>query len=131
MRGLGNDGAYWSGLDRGVLNLPRCSGCQKWHWPAPFRCGDCGSWDFVWTEVPIEGEVYSWTRVHHPFGGLEALGSPYVTVSVSLPHADGLRVFGVLEDAGTVHINMPVTGTVRTTKAFERDIPALYWRAAS
>ena len=131
MRGLGNDSQYWAGLDRGVLTLPRCSGCQTWHWPAPYRCGHCGSWAFNWNEVPIEGEVYSWTRVHHPFGGAENLGLPYVTLSVSLSQAEGIRIFGVLDDPTTVHIGMPVKGSVRTTRAFDRDIPALQWRVAA
>lgn len=131
MRGLGNDGQYWAGLDRGALTLPKCTGCETWHWPAPFRCGTCGSWSFEWADVAIEGEVYSWTRVHHPFGGAEDLGLPYVTVSVALPQAGGIRVFGVLANGHDVHIGQKVSGKVRSTRAFDRDIPALEWRATS
>ena len=131
MRGLGNDARYWEGLGEGVLRLPRCSGCSKWSWPAPYRCGDCGSWSFDWTDVPIEGEIYSWTRVHHPFGGAEDLGVPYVTVSVALPQAGNIRLFGILADGDLAKIGLKVTGSVRTTKAFDREIPALEWRAVA
>ena len=81
--------------------------------------------------MPIEGEIYSWTRVHHAFAGAEDLGLPYVTVSVALPQAYGIRLYGVLENPDEVHIGMSVKGSVRTTKAFDRDIPALQWRAES
>lgn len=131
MRGLGNDARYWEGLKEGVLRLPRCTGCGKWSWPAPYRCGDCGSWSFDWPEVPMQGEVYSWTRVHHPFAGAEDLGLPYVTVSVALPQAGGIRLFGVLADGDDAKIGLQVTGSVRTTRAFDRDIPAIEWRAAA
>lgn len=131
MGGLGNDANYWRGLSEGRLSLPRCSGCQKWSWPAPYRCGDCGSWDFDWQDVALEGEVYAWTRVHHPFAGAEDLGTPYVTASISLPQAGGIRLFGILEDEKAARIGLKVSGRVRTTKAFERDIPALSWRAVA
>ena len=131
MRGLGNDARYWAALSEGRLSLPRCGGCGKWSWPAPYRCGDCGSWDFDWQDVALEGEVYSWTRVHHPFGGAEDLGLPYVTASIALPQAGGIRLFGVLEDEAQAKIGLKVTGRVRTTKAFDRDVPALSWRASA
>lgn len=130
MRGLGNDGTYWEYLNKGQLVLPRCKGCAKWIWPAPHRCADCGGWDFTWKSVALEGEIYSWTRVHHPFGGAEDLGLPYITVSVSLPQAGGIRLFGVVEGDDEPRIGMSVQGRVRTTNAFDREIPALSWRAA-
>lgn len=130
MRGLGNDGRYWQGLAEGRLVLPRCKGCAKWIWPAPYRCADCGGWEFDWQDVALEGEVYSWTRVHHPFAGAEDLGHPYVTASIALPQVGGIRLFGILENEAEARIGLKVTGRVRLTKAFDRDIPALSWRAA-
>lgn len=129
MRGLGNDERYWKALGEGELRLPRCSGCSKWCWPAPYRCAECGGWEFDWLKVEMAGEVYSWTRVHHPFGGTD-LGVPYVTVSVALPQADGIRLFGILEDGADARIGLKVSGEVRSTQAFDRDVPAIRWRAS-
>lgn len=131
MRGLGNDARYWEALADGRLNLPRCAGCQKWSWPAPYRCGDCGSWDFLWVDVDMEGEVYSWTRVHHPFAGAEALGLPYVTVSIALPNAGGIRLFGTLANQADARIGLKVRGHVVAAHAFEQSVPAIKWSATS
>lgn len=127
MKGLGNDANYWGALSEGRLSLPKCAGCQRWCWPAPFRCSGCGSWDFDWQDVDMTGEVYAWTRVHHPFGGAEALGLPYVVCSIALPQADGIRLFGLLEPGDDAAIGMKVRGKVRTTHAFDRDVLAISW----
>jgi uncharacterized OB-fold protein len=128
MRGIGNDANYWAGLQAGELRLPQCSACATWYWPAPFRCAKCDSWDFTWKAIAPEGLIYSWTRVHHPFGGLESFTQPFVTLSVELPQANGIRLFGVLDDARAPAIGAPVTATIKLTHIFERDVPALYWK---
>lgn len=127
MKGLGADARYWEALSAGRLDLPRCMACQRWIWPAPFRCGACGSWDIGWNTVEMTGSLYSWTRTWHPFAGAEALGLPYVTVSVELPQAGGLRMFGLLEPGEGAAIGMAVTGVVATHRVFDRSIPALSW----
>lgn len=129
--GSGNDQRYWTALSEGRLELPRCDNCKRWVWPAPFRCSDCGSWSIAWEAVKPEGRLYSWTRTWHPFAGAEALGLPYVTVSVELPQAGGIRLFGLLEPGAEAAIGVQVIGAVQTSHVFDRDIPAFRWSVAA
>ena len=127
----GADGRYWSALAEGGLEMPRCAGCGRWHWPAVWRCGACGSWEQEWRGVPMEGDVFSWTRTWHRFGGAEGLDLPFVTVVVSLPEAGGLRLTGVLEgDTETVAIGARVRGVVSETVFDRAAIPTIRWRLA-
>ncbi len=131
VKGLGADAPYWEALDRGELALPRCTSCGRWCWPAPFRCGSCGGWTFEWVSLPMTGVVYSWTRVWHPFGGAEDLDKPYVTASVALPQAGGIRLFGLLEPGDRAEIGLPVVGRVCKTRPFGQETAAIRWTAAS
>lgn len=128
MKGLGNDGPYWRALWEGELALPICPTCKTWRWPAPFRCADCGGWQFEWRAVEKTGVIYSWTRTWHPFGGAEAFDRPYVTISVALPQAGGVRLFGLLEPGDGAEIGAEVVGKVRKARAFGRELPVLSWR---
>ena len=131
MRGLGADSRYWQALDEGHLELPRCENCGRWHWPAPFRCGECGSWDMAWAPVAIAGRIFTWTRAWHAFAGSERLGIPFVPVLVELPDAGGIRLLGLFEGDGEPRIGGRVTGRIGATAAFDRTIPALRWMIES
>ena len=125
----GADGPYWTALAGGALALPRCAGCHRWHWPAVWRCGDCGSWAHDWREIPMSGRVYSWTRTHHPFAGNESLALPFVTVVVELPRAGGLRLTGLLEgETDAVAIGQSVAGSPGETLFNGLNIPTIRWR---
>ncbi len=125
----GADLPYWAALDQGQLVLPRCGKCEKWLWPAVWRCGDCGSWEILWTEVPLSGTIYSWTRTWHRFQGTEELDLPYVSVVVALDDANGVRLMGILEkDEREPKIGQPVQGTVTQSRFEERFIPSIRWR---
>lgn len=130
MKGLGADAPYWRALSDRRLELPQCVACGKWHWPAPFRCAECGSWEFSWQSVEMSGRVYSWTRTWHAFDGAEALGLPYVTASIELPQAGNIRLFGLLEPGDAAAIGLEVKGTVGVSHIFGRDIPAIRWSPA-
>ncbi|PKP82740.1 MAG: DNA-binding protein [Alphaproteobacteria bacterium HGW-Alphaproteobacteria-18] len=127
----GADGPYWDGLARGQLMLPVCGGCGRWHWPAVWRCGDCGSWDHGWQQVVPAGRIYSWTRNWHPFGGLESLKVPFLIGIIELEAAGGARLMGLVEEAGTpVKIGAPVAGTFGSTMYAGRAVPAIHWRTS-
>lgn len=127
---LGAEAPYWEGLAEGRLVLPRCKGCGKWHWPAVWRCGECGSWDHEWHEQPLAGTVFSWTRTHHRFGGTEGLELPFVTALVLLDSVP-VRLNGLIEgDEGGLKIGAAVTGRTDFT-AFGKDkIPSIRWKLA-
>ena len=128
-KGLGADGRYWEALANGQLELPRCAQCESWRWPAPFRCGECGSTRMDWMTIEPEGKIYTWTRVWHRFGGTETFSLPFIAVLVELPAAGGIRLLGRLDQAACEpRIDQPVIGYMVQTEAFGRSIPAWRWK---
>jgi uncharacterized OB-fold protein len=124
---LGAEGRYWDALAEGHLELPQCTGCGRWHWPAVWRCGDCGGWHHDWKPVPLSGTVFAWTRTWHRFGGAESFGSPFVTVLVTLSDAP-VRLIGVLEGSEDgLQIGRAVAGRIDRTQFGAHAIPAIRW----
>ena len=127
-KGLGADEPYWQSLAQGELRLPRCARCRRWRWPAPFRCGDCGSTEMDWVAVDPVGRIYTWTRTWHRFAGTETFPTPYVPVLVELPDAGGIRLLGLLDkDLGEPAIGKKVTGRVVQIETFGKSVPAWWW----
>jgi hypothetical protein len=128
--GIAADDAYWAALEAGEFRLPRCAGCGRWTWPAHWRCGECGSWDFGWTRVEPTGTVYSWTRTWYSFDRTRerAADVPYVVVLAEVDGTDGARVLGVLagDDAG-LKIGAAVTGTIVPPQGKAKGYPSLVW----
>ena len=124
----GADQAYFEGLAEGEVRLQVCKGCGKHHWPAVFRCPDCGSWDQAWKPVAPRGRIYSWTRTWHAFTGLEAFKPPFVSLVVRLYDVPSVRLLGVLEGNETgLEIGAPVSGRVHSISFQGAVIPALVW----
>jgi uncharacterized protein len=127
---LGAEGPYWQGLAQGRLVLQLCRTCKTWHWPAVWRCADCGSWEHEWQEQPLAGEVFTWTRTHHRFGGTEGLPLPYATALVTLSSVP-VRLQGLVEgDESGLRIGATVSGRVACTGFGDADIPSIRWRLA-
>jgi hypothetical protein len=123
----GADGEYWRALEEGRLELPVCQGCGRWHWPAVWRCGDCGGWEHAWREVPMQGTIFTWTRTWHPFAGTEAIGPPFVSLVVALDDAP-VRLTGLLmRSDADVRIGAAVSGSPGVTRIGDEDIPAIRW----
>ncbi|WP_205007849.1 Zn-ribbon domain-containing OB-fold protein [Sphingosinithalassobacter portus] len=128
------DAPYWAALEQGRLNLPTCKNCGVWHWPPVSRCAECDSWGLDWHDIPLEGEIFSWTRTWHPFGGTEGLEKPFVTVVVAIPAAGNRRLMGLLEgvaDTAPVPIGAAVKGRVSHTRYGETEIPTILWHLAA
>jgi uncharacterized OB-fold protein len=128
--GNGADDEYWRGLERGVFQLPRCAGCRRWTWPAQFRCGQCGSWEFEWVPLEPNGIIFSWTRSFYAFDRVveRRADLPYVTVVTELPGADGARVIGVLKgDETGLRIGTAVRGTIDPPCEKSKWYPSIRW----
>lgn len=124
----GADQPYWDGLAEGRLTMPKCAGCGRWHWPAVWRCGDCGSWDHTWQAVEPVGAIYTWSRTWHRFPGIESLGSPFISVVVTIDGTQGRRLTGILEgDDAEVRIGARVRGLIAEVEAAGRVVPAFRW----
>ncbi|MEQ9661436.1 MAG: zinc ribbon domain-containing protein [Parasphingopyxis sp.] len=128
---IGAEGRYWDALREGRLELPQCEGCGRWHWPAVFRCADCGSWDHRWEEQPLTGTVFTWTRTHHDFGGTAGIAKPFVTAIVALDTVP-VRLTGIVtEPSEGIGIGAPVAGSISATRFMTHDIPSIRWAIAA
>jgi len=128
--GINADEAFWEHLANGEFRLSRCAACHTFIWPTHFRCGDCGSWDIEWVELPAEGVVYSWTRTWYSFDRTRERADeiPYVTVLVEVADAGGARVLGILEgDQSRLAIGAPVRGSIRPPSEKSKGYPSIVW----
>jgi uncharacterized OB-fold protein len=128
--GIGADDEYWKYLEQGEFRLPRCTACQRWMWPAHYRCPACGGWDFEWIAVDPRGTIYSWTRTWYPFDRTKerAADLPYVTALVEIPAAGGARVLGILSgDTQRVKIGMKVHGLIQPPSEKAKGYPSICW----
>ena|SRR5256886_177559 len=128
--GIGADDPFWEALEAGEVRLPRCAGCGRWTWPAHWRCGECGSWEFHWNVVEPAGTVYSWTRTWYAFDRTrERAGDvPYVVVLVEIDGTDGARVLGVLNgDEAAVKIGARAAGAVLPPSEKTLGYPSIVW----
>lgn len=129
--GIGADQDYWRALEAGAFKLPRCNGCDRWMWPAHFRCGHCGSWEVRWEDVEPSGTIYTWTRNHMVSDGLKERRPdlPYVTMLVELPQAGGARVAGMLKgDESRLSIGARVRGTIEPPSERSRGYATMVWQ---
>jgi uncharacterized protein len=119
-----DDDEFWRSLEEGIFKLPRCPGCGVWRWEAVRaihgssidRCGDCGTWEKNWVEVPLTGTVFGWARSNQSFAGVDERRDdvPYVTIEVAVAdQPGGPRVVGILTgDAEGLRVGAPVSGRV-------------------
>ena len=124
------DDEYWRNLEDGKFTLPRCSGCKNWTWPAHFRCGQCGSWEFEWVELEPKGSIFTYTRSRYAFDRvLERKDDvPYVTIVAEIPEANNVRVMGVMKgDEAGLKIGAEVRGTIDPPSAKSKFYPAIRW----
>lgn len=131
--GIGADDSYWEGLEEGRFQLPRCSACARWTWPAQYRCGSCGSWDFDWVTLDPIGTIFTWTRSWYAFDRVRERTAdiPYVTIVAEIPAADGARIIGVLTgDETKLRIGASVRGTIRPPDAKSKGYPSVTWELA-
>ncbi|GGE00226.1 hypothetical protein GCM10011529_03010 [Polymorphobacter glacialis] len=115
-RSSGADAPYWQGLADGKLLFPRCTGCDRWMWPAGHRCGSCGAVGVTWTERAMTAAIFSWTRTWHRFALTESLDLPFTSIVAEVDDC-GIRLLGRLDDPDRIDpvIGEPLTGRIGTT----------------
>lgn len=124
----GADAPYWEGLEQGKLLLPRCSGCERWLWPAAHRCGICGTIGNHWVERPMKAAVFSWTRTWHRFGMTEWLDLPFTSVVAEVDDC-GVRLLGRYGNHANENpkIGEALIGQLGETVVGDRHIPTIIW----
>lgn len=55
---------FWAEMADGRLTTSRCGYCGRISFPPKALCPECWSQDIGWTDMPREGVLYSWTRIH-------------------------------------------------------------------
>ncbi|MFV0307491.1 MAG: Zn-ribbon domain-containing OB-fold protein [Desertimonas sp.] len=128
--GIAADDGYWQALEDGAFRLPRCAGCGRWTWPAHWRCGQCGSWDFDWIDVNPVGVIYAWTRARQAYAGVDERRDqvPYVTALVEIDGTDETRVLGVLKgDEAGLKIGVRVHGEIDPPSAIAKGYASIRW----
>ena len=128
--GIGADGPFWDALERGDFVGPKCSSCNRWMWPAHYRCGTCGSWDIGWEAIEPSGSLYTWTRNHAVSDVIKERreDTPYVTLLVELPQAGSIRIPGVLEGSEEgLAIGAPLKGRHRPGDEKSKGYATMVW----
>ena len=83
---------FFENARAGHVAFPRCRSCGRFHWYPMPRCPHCRRRDIEWRRVSGEAEIFSLTRVMHPFDLSRADARPYVVALVTFPDAPGVRL---------------------------------------
>src|SRR5262249_28196961 len=86
IRNFGGDPAdapFWEGCKAGRFLLHQCAVCGRSYWPAS-RCVAHGAQDMRWVESSGEGELYTYTIMHHAFTPAIGAKVPYAVGVVRL-----------------------------------------------
>ncbi len=99
---------YWEAAAQGRLRLQYCAACDvPRHYPR-LLCSACYSDQVDWRDVPIAGQVHSWTVAHHAFHPAFKVELPYTLVTIDLDA--GVRALGRWAGSETPQIGQPVRG---------------------
>ena len=102
---------FWDAAARGRLTMQKCRDCGAWIWCPRPACGECGSDNFVWTELSGRGEIFAFTVIREVVGralrGFEK-DIPYVTAWIDLEEGPRICSNVVCCPIETVRIGMPV-----------------------
>ncbi len=101
---------WWDACDDGRVLIQRCTQCQTLRHPPRPMCGECQSmeWDFV--ESSLDGEVLSYTELHHP--KIPGYQYPLICAVIKLGEGTNLVANIVGCEPADVHIGMKLKGKV-------------------
>lgn len=74
---------FWDALDQGRLLGTRCPDCARIAFPPRPHCRACWCRRVEWIELPTQGRLYSFTRVHVVPGAFQA-DAPYAIGIIDL-----------------------------------------------
>ena len=105
-----DDEGFWRHCAQRKLVFQVCAACGSPRHPPTPICWKCRSTIHKWVEVEGNGEVFSYTKVHHALHDSVLERVPYVVVLVSFPELPGTRLVSNLTDVDLelVHIGMEV-----------------------
>jgi uncharacterized OB-fold protein/acyl dehydratase len=101
---------WWDACDEGKILIQRCTQCQTLRHPPRPMCGECQSMEWDSIESSLDGEVLSYTELHHP--KIPGYQYPLVCAVIKLGEGTNLVSNVVGCDPNDVHIGMQVKGKV-------------------
>ena len=107
----GHDNAWWWELvDRDVIPIQRCNGCEKLFHPPRPMCDACHGMDMGHVEASGKGTVHTYTVIHHP----QFPGYDFPIIAALIDLEEGTRLMSNLVECRPedVHIGMAVQGFV-------------------
>jgi len=85
---------YWDGLRRHELCLQQCAECNRLRWPARLLCDRCQARAAEWVVLSGQGELVTWSVMHHVLSPAFADDTPYVIGMVRLAEQRDLIIMG-------------------------------------
>lgn len=93
-----DDAPFWRYCDARELRFQRCADCSRFRHPPAPACPHCQSLASEWVKAPEQGELFSFTVVHHPAHPAISPVLPYNVAIVAFPECDGLHLISNIVD---------------------------------
>ncbi len=105
-----DNGWWWEAADEGRMLIQRCTACQTLRHPPRPMCGECQSMDWDSIESTMQGEVLSFTEIHHP----KVPGYPSPLICAVIKMDEGTNFVSNLRgcEARDASIGMRVSGVM-------------------
>lgn len=117
---------YFRSLREGRVVVRRCEACGNLQWPPRELCRICHSEKFGVADVPMVGEVYTFSVMHRAFAHWYADKLPYGVAVVEV--ADGIRLLGgYVGDVAGLQCGARVEAVIEPV---DDDVAVLLWRPA-
>jgi uncharacterized OB-fold protein len=89
---------FWQAGSEGRVEMPRCTSCGTFRWPAGPFCPECHAQEVEWIEAG-QGRIYSFTILPVPGADKDAPPQFRIPALVTFENAPGVRLVSVLVDA--------------------------------
>lgn len=103
-----DDAEFWGNCAKRRLAFQACGDCNTLRHPPTPVCPKCRSMRVIWRDAPEVGEIFSFTRIHHPSHPAVSENLPYIVAIIVFPGLDGIRFISNVTDTDSVHIGMKV-----------------------
>ncbi len=98
---------FWNDLASRRFSTTRCRACGNQTFPPKVVCPHCWSEEIEWVDMPVEGLLYSWTRIHAAPAVFQPL-APYTVGIVDLERRIRLACPLVVPDGAGVAVGSKV-----------------------
>ena len=105
-----DNGWWWDACDKGQVLIQRCKNCQTLRHPPRPMCGECQSMEWDSIESSLDGEVLSYTELHHP----KIPGYQYPLICAVIKLREGTNIVSNVVgcEPSDVYIGMKLKGKV-------------------